>query len=742
MRCVQCNRQNPTGTQKCIQCGAVLIPGGASTKLAGHNRYSIIRTLGKGGMGAIYLATETIAGRRRQVVIKEMLDYYDPKAPGAKDKARKRFESEAATLASLNVAGIPQIFDYFSAAGRNYIVMQFIEGQNLEIRLTHVDNNYNQVDGQACPVEQVRNWGIKLSKILEALAAQGIVHMDIKPANLILDKAGDIWLVDFGTAKSGRSGGAVIYGGAVKPKPQKSSVYGTHGYAPPEQVAGKPEVRSDVYALAATLYHLMTDDDPGEHPDNFPMLVRLPINIKNALERALATDVKQRITASSFRKMLEMRSQSNAPVFHWRDGTTSVGPQDLVPVADKKWEEALVYFKESGWENWLEDAYRNDLSDKLKSVKNQYGEGDLGLDAFLRILDPSYPAPSFYAPVSALDAGMLPWGQKRVLDWVVINQGSGCLNGKFSNLPRGVRVTPLDFATRHRQIIKVIVDSGDRTPSKDEQILFLTLETGADGKLQLPVKVQVPEPNLKVSTSSLNVGNIYPSEIQEEIKIMNQGGSEFLCEARGSARWISVQPGYFHCAPGQERQLKVTVDAGGLSIGKHSGHLLIKAKAGDWQQLEQVQLSLRISLSKVFWVNYAPPITWVVGWAIYGVALGWFSSKLITKMGGSVPDIPTSALLGAFIGVLVCFPPSILIGMFGGFSGYHGREGTRKGGILGAVLGSVSGVLSSMLFMKLLSWIGINLAVGQGLGILGGFVGACAGSLLGARLWVLMGEER
>jgi serine/threonine protein kinase len=79
-----------------------------------------------------YLARETLANAQRQVVIKEMLDYYDPADPHSAARAHKRFETEAGTLVTLSYAGIPQIFDYFSEGGRNYIVMQFIQGQNLE----------------------------------------------------------------------------------------------------------------------------------------------------------------------------------------------------------------------------------------------------------------------------------------------------------------------------------------------------------------------------------------------------------------------------------------------------------------------------------------------------------------------------------------------------------------------------------------------------------------------------------
>jgi serine/threonine protein kinase len=146
--------------------------------------------------------------------------------------------------------------------------MEYIEGDDLEQRLTHTDRQGRQIPGRACAEDEVIRWGIALCKVLEYLASLSpspVVHHDIKPANIILDKnSGEVRLVDFGTAKARLQQQA---GGAVGM--QQSSLYGTTGYAAPEQYRRTSEPRSDVYALAATLYHLATDDDPGVHPFTF-----------------------------------------------------------------------------------------------------------------------------------------------------------------------------------------------------------------------------------------------------------------------------------------------------------------------------------------------------------------------------------------------------------------------------------------------------------------------------------------
>ena len=272
IRCPKCQFDNRAGAVFCSRCGTPLgsAPPGWVALQPGQTMkggtYRIVQPLDKGGMGALYLA-EDVGAFNRLCVIKEMLDYFDdPYNLQEIAKARQRFEDEARVLATLKHSGIPDIYTFFSEQGRNYIVMQFVEGENLEQRLTREGPQKR---------EDVARWGVQVCKVLEYLAwmqPNPVVHHDIKPANLILDKnSGEVRLVDFGTAKARLT---LQPGGKVGL--QKSSIYGTVGYAPPEQYLGRSEPRSDVYALAATMYHLLTGDDPRDHPFNFPQLAGLP----------------------------------------------------------------------------------------------------------------------------------------------------------------------------------------------------------------------------------------------------------------------------------------------------------------------------------------------------------------------------------------------------------------------------------------------------------------------------------
>jgi len=265
-----------------------------------HNgAYRILRPLSKGGMGMIYLA-EDLGAFGRSCVIKEMLDYFDPADPQEVQEARQRFEDEARTLAKLTHPQIPNLLSYFSERQHNYIVMAYVEGVTLDHFI-----------GQQQAVVQVVEYGIQTCEILEYLEGLNppVVHHDIKPANIIVDNATkSAWLVDFGVAKARL---AKQQNGQVGVK--KSSIFGTTGYAPPEQYQSQSEPRSDVYALAATLYHVLTGDDPQNHPFNFPQVTALPAGLAGALSAALEQDVRRRCAAVDFRTALEKALRAPAP---------------------------------------------------------------------------------------------------------------------------------------------------------------------------------------------------------------------------------------------------------------------------------------------------------------------------------------------------------------------------------------------------------------------------------------------
>jgi serine/threonine-protein kinase len=164
------------------------------------------------------------------------------------------FRREAEILRSLEKQAIvPRVYDFIHQGQSAHLVMEFISGENL---LKVMENNNNR----PFPVELVVEWGKQICDVLQHMHSQNppIIHRDLKPDNIMLLQDGrSIKLIDFGTARD--------IGRSLKTRlAAKTRVY-TEGYAPPEQIIGKPEARSDLFALAGTLYHLVT----GKPPEGF-----------------------------------------------------------------------------------------------------------------------------------------------------------------------------------------------------------------------------------------------------------------------------------------------------------------------------------------------------------------------------------------------------------------------------------------------------------------------------------------
>ena len=201
-----------------------------------QNRYSILNLIAEGGMGAVYLARDQCL--HCNVALKQTF-FTD-------DALLKAFEREALLLAGLHHPALPRVNDYFAEGSGQFLVMQYIPGDDLDTVLKQ--------QGTAFPPDDVLLWAYQLLDTIDYLHAHEppIIHRDIKPQNLKLTKRGQIVLLDFGLAK-----GAASY---LTHASIGKSVFGfTPAYAPPEQIEGAgTDPRSDIYSLGATLYHLIT----------------------------------------------------------------------------------------------------------------------------------------------------------------------------------------------------------------------------------------------------------------------------------------------------------------------------------------------------------------------------------------------------------------------------------------------------------------------------------------------------
>jgi len=214
-----------------------------------NSRYEIVRRIGGGGMGAVYLAKDRNLGDAPRAV-KEMVEAHLD--PAQHEKAIGDFKRESLLLTSLEHPSIPTIYDYFydEPLSRFYLVMKFISGGDLASRL-------RTAPGGRVDEKTVADWGMQAADVLEYLHSRPkpIIYRDLKPANLMIDgNSGRVMLIDFGIARW------------VKQEEKGVTAVGTMGYAPPELFGGRVEPRSDVYSLGATLFHLVTGSDPQDNP--------------------------------------------------------------------------------------------------------------------------------------------------------------------------------------------------------------------------------------------------------------------------------------------------------------------------------------------------------------------------------------------------------------------------------------------------------------------------------------------
>ncbi len=324
LRCPQCGCVNPAGARFCNGCAtplqvmsqvpitpllfpapaavlpaATLSPGTGMlpprSVLAG--RYVILRCVGRGGMGAVYQASDAhIPGKTWAVKEISEAALTDPLE---RQQAREAFQKEALMLASLDHPNLPRITDYFAEGGKQYLVMDFIEGETLLERLEHAQ-------GGLLPVEEVIQWADQLCAVLDYLHTRKppVIFRDLKPANVMVTREGVVKLIDFGIARLFKAG-----------KRTDTTFIGTEGYSPREQYGrGQTDARSDIYALGATLHHLLTGVDPADRPFHFEDVRRLnrkvPTHVADAIAKALADD-----PADRWQSAAEMRAALTAQPF-------------------------------------------------------------------------------------------------------------------------------------------------------------------------------------------------------------------------------------------------------------------------------------------------------------------------------------------------------------------------------------------------------------------------------------------
>lgn len=305
--CLGCGTPSPPGASACPSCGQALgseaLPPGTSL---GDGRYMIEGVLGRGGFGITYVARHT--GLGHLVALKELFPAgarrnglaVAPAEAEAFARARDASLAEGRTLARLALPGVVTVLDAFEENETAYLVMVLLQGETLERRLA---------GGPLAPA-QVRRLADGLAETLEAIHAAGLLHRDIKPGNVFLPAdGGDPVLIDFGSTRAFDLTGESRHDRLVSP-----------GYSPLEQYAetarfGPP---TDLYALAATLWHATTGQAPPAAPERasgspIPALPRsVPASLAAALTAGLAIRAADRpASAAALRAWLRRPTQAS-----------------------------------------------------------------------------------------------------------------------------------------------------------------------------------------------------------------------------------------------------------------------------------------------------------------------------------------------------------------------------------------------------------------------------------------------
>ncbi len=331
--CPQCKAINRSTARFCSDCGGPLpgsapVPVGSSSAPASldvastpsggsttpqqdsgqadagwvlSDRYKVVAELGRGGFGAVYRAWDM--NLSRPCAVKENLD--------TSTEAQRQFLREATVLANLSHPNLPRVTDHFVIPGKGqYLVMDFVEGNDLSslMAMQHT-----------LPVEQAVDWIVQVADALVYLHGRQppVLHRDIKPANIRVTPEGKAMLVDFGLVK--------MYDPNLKTTMGARAL--TPGYAPPEQYGrGRTDARSDLYALGATLYKLLSGQEPAESVHRITgqptaaihqINPKVPPALNQVVEKAMTLDPAQRFqSASEFKSALlaAMGARNGAPV--------------------------------------------------------------------------------------------------------------------------------------------------------------------------------------------------------------------------------------------------------------------------------------------------------------------------------------------------------------------------------------------------------------------------------------------
>lgn len=329
-----------------------------------------MRTIGHGGMAAVYQARDTRAKDSRQgnlCAIKEMS--LSNVQDDEKGQAIQNFLAEARILSRLNHPNLPAFTDFFTEGSRHFLVMEYIDGNTLENLL---ENN-----GGPFSERRVLGWGRQLCDVLEYLHSQQppVIFRDMKPGNVMLTRSGRIKLIDFGIARLFRASSS-----------QDTQLLGTPGFAPPEQYgSAQTDERSDIYSLAMTLFQLMTYEMPENGFGLSDVHTRYPHispPVARALEKATALRPEDRYESI----VVFRRALLGVGTFRFETGSEATTPEELAELCAHFPEEAANYLFAGEIESWLQEIGATELARATRRIRSTIGDPDMAINRLLQTI--------------------------------------------------------------------------------------------------------------------------------------------------------------------------------------------------------------------------------------------------------------------------------------------------------------------------------------------------------------------
>ncbi len=395
-----------------------------------HDRYIVERRLAQGGQSAVYLVMDTATGNARRA-LKEMSQAH--LLPHERERAVNQFLREAQMLQQLDHPMLAAVYESFMEDDKHYLAMEYVPGQTLEDEMIEL--------GRPLEWERVVRWGMMLCDVLEYLHTQHppIVYRDLKPANVMLTTGGALKLIDFGIARR-----------LIPARMRDTAQLGTDGYAPLEQYASKSEPRSDLYALGASLYHLLT----GRVPENAPLRSsggRLP-SIRTISPRV--PEAVERVVMQAM----------------------NLHPDDRFPDA-RALRAALASLV----------PYEPQATPQAATAKSAVAARSTGR---MRARAESATPPKLSVSPLRLDAGVLNEGAAAELELLIENRGGGQLAGEIEVGTSRIRVEParLDDATK---LVRVSISTAGLPAGP--HTFHLTVRTNG-GVAPIPLRVTVQAP--------------------------------------------------------------------------------------------------------------------------------------------------------------------------------------------------------------------------------------------------------